>query len=143
MEKVKQLTQGRGSDISVDASGISPAVVNAILGTAKHGQVILLGSPRASYSCDITPVFNAIHMKMLNVKGAFNELNPFPVTDGLRRNVLRDFETVERLILNDVFDAEKLISHVIKPDQIMEAYHGLMYKKEDWHCVVIDWKEAD
>ena len=143
VEKVKQLTQGRGSDISVDASGISPAVVNAILGTAKHGQVILLGSPRASYSCDITPVLNAIHMKMLNVKGAFNELNPFPVTDGLRRNVLRDFETVERLILNDVFDAEKLISHVIKPGQIMEAYHGLMYKKEDWHCVVIDWKEAD
>ena len=47
------------------------------------------------------------------------------------------------LILNDVFDAEKLISHVIKPGQIMEAYHGLMYKKEDWHCVVIDWKEAD
>ncbi len=106
VEQIRQLTQGRGSDISVDASGISGAIVNAVLGSAKHGQVILLGSPRASYTCDITPVLNAIHMKMLNVKGAFNELNPFPVTDGLRRNVLRDFETVQRLILNGVFAAE-------------------------------------
>ena len=140
VEQIRQLTQGRGSDISGDASGISGAIVNAVLGSAKHGQVILLGSPRASYTCDITPVLNAIHMKMLNVKGAFNELNPFPVTDGLRRNVLRDFETVQRLILNGVFDAEKLISHVIKPDQIMEAYQGLMFEKETWHCVAIDWK---
>ena len=36
--------------------------------------------------------------------------------------------------------AEKLISHVIKPDQIMEAYQGLMFEKETWHCVAIDWK---
>lgn len=66
-------------------------------------------------------------------------MNPFPVTDGLPRSAA-GFETVQRLILNGVFDAEKLISHVIKPDQIMEAYQGLMFEKETWHCVAIDWK---
>lgn len=139
IETLKQLTNGKGAEISVDVSGISPAIVNAILGTAKYGQVILLGSPRASFSCDITPVLNAIHMKMLDVKGAFNQLNPFPQTDGTRQNVLKDFETVQRLILDGTIDADKLISHVIAPEEIMSAYHGLMHEKELWHCAVIDW----
>lgn len=141
VEKLKELTGGKGSDISVDASGISPAIINAVSGSAKHGQVILLGSPRASYSCDITPVFNAIHMKMLEVKGAFNELNPYPETDGTRRSVLRDFAAVQRLIADGTLNADKLISHVIKPDQIMDAYHGLMFEKESWQCAVIDWNQ--
>ncbi|MBP3398522.1 MAG: zinc-binding alcohol dehydrogenase [Erysipelotrichaceae bacterium] len=139
VETLKQLTNGKGAEISVDVSGISPAIVNAILGTAKYGQVILLGSPRASFTCDITPVLNAIHMKMLDVKGAFNQLNPFPQTDGTRQNVLKDFETVQRLILDGTSDADKLISHVIAPEEIMSAYHGLMHEKELWHCAVIDW----
>lgn len=139
VETLKQLTNGKGAEISVDVSGISPAIVNAILGTAKYGQVILLGSPRASFTCDITPALNAIHMKMLDVKGAFNQLNPFPQTDGTRQNVLKDFETVQRLILDGTIDADKLISHVIAPEEIMSAYHGLMHEKELWHCAVIDW----
>lgn len=141
VEVLKEMTHNKGSDISVDVSGISGAIMNAILGSAKHGQVILLGSPRASFTTDITPILNAIHMKMLEVKGAFNELNPYPTTEGTRRSVLRDFETIQNLILDNTLDADKIISHIITPDQIMEAYHGLMYEKELWHCVAIDWKK--
>lgn len=136
---LKQLTFNKGADVSVDASGISSAIATAIEGAAKHGQVILLGSPRASYTCDITTIFNTIHMKMLQVQGAFNELNPYPVTDGTRRNVLKDFAKIQQLILDNTLDADKLISHIITPDQIMEAYHGLMYEREKWHCAIIDW----
>lgn len=142
IETLMKLTNNRGSDISVDVSGISGAIVNAVLGTAKHGQVILLGSPRASCTMDITPVLNAIHMKMLEVKGAFNELNPYPITDGTRHNVLRDFDTIQKLILDNTLNADIIISHTITPDQIMDAYHGLMYEKEQWHCVVIDWSKT-
>lgn len=140
VETLLSLTNGRGSDVSVDVSGISAAVSNAILGSAKHGQVILLGSPRASFTTDVTPIFNAIHMKMLDVKGAFNELNPYGPTDGTRRSVLRDFDTVQQLILDGTLDADKLISHVIAPEDVMTAYHGLMYEKDVWHCAAIDWK---
>ena len=139
VETVKALTNGKGADISIDVSGISPAIVNAVLGTAKYGQVILLGSPRASFTCDITPVLNAIHMKMLDVKGSFNQLDAFPETDGTRSNVIRNYNTLTRLLLDGTIDADKLISHTITPDEIMTAYHGLMYEKEIWHCAVIDW----
>ena len=65
--------------------------------------------------------------------------NPGKEYDGTRHNVLRDFETIQRLILDGTLDADKLISHIIKPEEVMEAYHGLMYEKEVWHCVAIDW----
>lgn len=139
VETLKQLTNGKGAEITVDVSGISPAIVNAIMGTAKYGQVILLGSPRAGFECDITPVLNAIHMKMLDVKGSFNQLDAFPETDGTRSNVLRNVETLQKLMLNGSIDVEKLISHTIKPEEIMTAYHGLMHEKDIWHCAVIDW----
>ncbi len=139
VEVLKEMTHGKGAEITVDVSGISPAVINAVMGCAKYGQVILLGSPRASFTCDITPVLNAIHMKMLDVKGAFNQLDAFPETDGTRSNVLRNFDTVQRLLLDGTIDADKLISHTITPEEIMTAYHGLMYEKDVWHCAVIDW----
>ena len=140
VEILKSITEGKGADINIDVSGISGAINNCILGAAKHGQVILLGSPRAPFTCDITPIFNAIHMKMLEVKGAFNECQAFYEVEGTRLNVIRNIKTVERLLLDGTIDADKLISHIIKPDQIMEAYHGLMFEKEEYHCVAIDWK---
>ena len=140
VEVLKSITDAKGSDISIDVSGISGAIANAILGSAKHGQVILLGSPRAGFTCDVTPLFNTIHMKMLEVKGAFNECQAFYEVEGTRLNVVRNIKAVERLLLDGTIDAEKLISHVIKPEQIMEAYHGLMHEKEEYHCVAIDWK---
>lgn len=140
VEILKSITNGKGADINVDVSGISGAINNCVLGAAKHGQVILLGSPRAPFTCDVTPIFNAIHMKMLEVKGAFNECQAFYEVEGTRLNVLRNVKAVERLLLDGTIDADKLISHVIKPEQIMEAYHGLMFEKEIYHCVAIDWK---
>ena len=137
-----ELTDGRGSEVSVDATGAPPAIINAVAGTAKHGQVILLGSPRAPFTVDITPVFNAIHMKMLEVKGAFNALNPFSEVEGSGRSVEKDFAAVQRLLLDGTLDDGVLISHVIAPEEIMQAYHGLMYEREVWRCAAIDWQRG-
>ena len=69
-------TNGIGVDIAIDASGKSAAICSAVHATRMYGQVILLGSPREELIVDITPVLNAIHMKMLNVKGSLNRLFP-------------------------------------------------------------------
>lgn len=141
LAQLKQLTNQVGAEVCVDVSGASPAIVTAMLAAAKHGQVILLGSPRAPFEADMTPMLNAIHMKMLTVKGAFNELNPYDVVDGSRFHVKKDFDVIQRLILDKTLDADKLISHIIAPDDIQAAYHGLMYQRDEYHCVVIDWSK--
>ena len=139
--KIKELTNGRGVDIAVDVTGVSPAIESVILACGLHGQVILLGSPRAAYTTNITTILNHIHMKMIKVSGAFNNLNPVYEKEGSRICVERDFKTICDRIYDKRIDASKIISHVIKPEGAQEAYHGLMYDKEVYRCVVLDWEK--
>ncbi len=139
VEQLKKMTNGRGVDIGVDVTGVSQAIENVILATGLHGQVVLLGSPRAAYTTNVTSILNHIHMKMIKVMGAFNNLNPLYEKEGSRICVERDFKMITERIYDRRINAKKIISHIIKPEEIERAYHGLMYEKEEYRCVVIDW----
>jgi len=141
VEEILKITNGLGADICADVTGDSRAIANAVFVTAKHGQVILTGTPRADIEMNVTPIFNRIHMNMLKVVGAFNNLYPLHGAEGCRISVERNLRYFESLIYENKIDAGKIISHVIKPDEIQEAYHGLMYDRDKYLCVVIDWKK--
>ena len=128
-----------GLDAAVDVTGAARAIETAILACKKYGQVALLGTPRASCNLDVTPMLNAIHMRMLRVTGAFNSLEPVFESEGMRLNVARNFETVCGMILNRELPVSRLITHVIEPEEAEKAYHGLMFEPDLYHCVVIDW----
>ncbi len=138
---IRQKTGGRGADIAVDVTGLSPVIETAALCCGEHGQVILLGTPRAEYTANMTPMLNAIHMKMLRVVGAFNNLYPVHETEGSRLSVSRAFDVILQRVRDKRIDAAKFISHIITPAQAQEAYHGLMFDKENYRCVVIDWRQ--
>lgn len=140
VERVKQLTSGKGPDISIDVTGASPAILNAIAASAAYGQIVLLGSPREGFTADVTPALNAIHMKMLTVKGAFNNLFPVYAHEGSRLSVERNFAAIVERIADGRIDVRRMLSHVIKPEETEAAYHGLMYDKENYRCVAIDWE---
>jgi len=128
-----------GLDAAVDVTGAARAIETAILTCKKYGQVALLGTPRASCTLDVTPMLNAIHMRMLRVTGAFNSLEPVFESEGMRLNVARNFETVCNMILSRELPVSWLITHVIEPGEAERAYHGLMFEPDLYHCVVIDW----
>jgi len=130
-----------GLDAAVDVTGAARAIETAILATKKYGQVALLGTPRAACNLDVTPMLNAIHMRMLRVTGAFNSLEPVFESEGMRMNVARNFETVCGMILSRELPVSWLISHVIEPEEAERAYHGLMFEPDLYHCVVIDWSK--
>jgi len=141
IEEILKMTKGIGADICADVTGDSRAIANAVSSAQTHGQVILMGTPRADIDMNITPIFNRIHMNMLTVKGAFNNLYPLRGAEGCRISVARNLRYFESLLEKGKIDASKVISHVIKPEEIQEAYHGLMYDKENYLCVVIDWSK--
>ncbi len=142
-QEIMAFTNGKGVDIAVDASGQSPAICSAIAVTRNYGQVVLLGSPRHSYETDITPAFNAIHMKNLKVLGALNRLFPFNQHIGSITNVKENLDYLSSLMLQGIIDTKKIVSHVIKPEEAMSAYRGLMYDRENYIGVIIDWKNND
>ena len=138
-EKILEFTSGRGADIAVDASGKSAGICSAIFAARTGGQVILLGSPRESLEMDITPVLNALHMKMLTVRGAFNRLFPYNQREGSIYNIKESLDYLSELVIKKIIDTDSLVSHVIAPEEAMTAYQGLMYDKANYIGVIIDW----
>lgn len=141
VKQVMDYTSGIGVGIAVDASGTSQGICAAVDVARKNGQVVLLGSPRVSYETDITPTLNAIHMKTLVVRGALCRLFPFNEKEGSYYNIKESLDYLAELILNKTIDTSKIISHVIKVEDCKEAYHGLMYDKNNYIGVIIDWKK--
>lgn len=140
VQTILNLTNQKGADIVVDVSGLSVCIESCIRVAAKNGQVILLGSPRTEYQTNITPMLNMIHTKMLTVRGALNRLYPYEEKEGSRISIKRSMEYLSQLIIDKKIDVEKFISHVIKPEEVMTAYDGLMNRKEEYTSVIINWK---
>jgi len=140
IKTILELTHQKGADIVIDATGMSAAVENAVLSTGRNGHVVLLGTPRTDHVTNITPILNAIHMKMLTVHGALNRRFPFEEKEGSRISVRRSMDYLTELMLKKTIDVEKFISHVIKPEEIMSAYEGLMYHKDQYTSVIIRWE---
>lgn len=138
-EVINEFTNNKGVDVAVDVTGMSQAIISAINLTKKYGQVVLLGSPRQGYECDITPVLNRIHMKNLKVLGAFNETCPVNSVEGRDDSVYKNFDNICDLIRNRDIDISKLISRVIDPKECEQAYYDLMYNKDKVNCIVYDW----
>lgn len=138
-EEINKLTNNRGLDIAIDATGLAPVIINCVDCVKAYGQVLLLGSPRTSYETDVMPLLSMIHMKNLNVIGGFNKSVSKYAVDGSDKCVYRDFNRCVDLIMNKDIDVSKLISKVIDPKDCQKAYYDLMYNKDKVNCIVYDW----
>ena len=137
---INEITNNKGADVCVDVTGASPAIVSAINSCKKYGQVILLGSPRQSYECDITPTLNKIHMNNLKVIGAFNNTCPVESAEGRDDSVEKNMLNVCNMIMSKEINVSKLISRTIDPKDCKLAYYDLMYNKDKVNCIVYDWR---
>lgn len=139
--EVKKLTNGKGAEVTVDAVGHTAVIMNCIKSTADMGEIILLGSPRAAMEGNITEAFWDVHLNGKTIKGA--HMYHFPLLDdrGTTYSVQWNFNTVFNLIKDKKLDVRKLISHVIRPEDAPQAYDGLANKKNEYTCVVIDWRK--
>ncbi len=63
-------TGGNGAEITVDAVGHSAVVQQALRATARYGQVVLLGTPRAPVEGSLTDLLQDIHMRFITLRGA-------------------------------------------------------------------------
>ncbi len=140
VEAVHAHTDGRGAMVTVDATGLTGAVLNCVEATALFGQVVLLGSPRAPLEADVTRPFSTIHMNGLVVRGAHMWRYPLHSDRNTPRSVDWVFATTFDLIRRGKLKVRELISHVIPPAQAPDAYDGLQNRRNEYTGVVIDWR---
>lgn len=133
---------GEGAEIVVEAIGQSELVMQAVEMTRRHGETILLGSPRARITADVTPMLTRIHLLAIRMIGALEWTYPIPVsTERSRFTIRRNYEEILGWIQGGQLTIDPLISHVMSPRNCQEAYDGLTHQKDQYTAVVFDWSE--
>jgi len=129
-----------GARIVVEAIGRSELVAQAVEMAGLHGEVILLGSPRAAYLGDFTPMLARIHVLAIKMIGALEWTFPIPAaTERARFTIEENYRQIVGWIHSERLVIDPLRTHVMPPDRCQEAYQGLIYNKDEYLGVVFDW----
>lgn len=143
---LQQLAGVEQADICIEATGLTPVLLQALALTVDVGQLILLGSPRAPVEGNLTAAFSDIHCRNIIVRGALEWCLPvYPVKNiwGGRTLPLLSLWDKQRLIFDWMTDGrllvEPMISHRLPPNRIKDAYEGLLTSPETFTGVVLEW----
>lgn len=130
---IKEITNGKGVQIVIEATGIPSILNTAFTVVNRRGQIILLGSPRGKAEIDI---YNHIHRMGTNLLGAHEGLQGFANIPDRLTSTLYVMELIKKKILK----VRELHTHTIKPEDIKDAYELLLSKKEEALGILIDWR---
>jgi len=129
-----------GARIVVEAIGRSELCAQAVEMCGRNGEVVLLGSPRAPYHGDLTPMLARTHLLGIKITGALEWLWPIPPDSERARHTIWDnYRQLLRWITDGRLVVDPLRTHVLPPDRCQEAYAGLTHKKDEYLGVVFDW----
>ena len=149
-DRIRTITDGVTPHIVVDATGSSEVILDAVTCVGNHGHVVLLGSPRAPLSGNITGLLRAIHLRNLTVHGALEWSLPASQPAGFNSEASRPIHNLtdkQNLIFDWIQDGRMiirpLVSHVVTPTESADAYAGLIDQPQHYTGVAIKWQERD
>jgi len=134
-EQIKRLTGGRGTDVSIEASGSTAALHEAIRATAYSARVVALGFYQGgAHSLLLGEEFhhNRVNIVCSQISGVDPELT-------YRWNQLRMVQTIMRLQAEGVLSLKPLISHVYPFHQAPEAFRVLDKEPKETLQVVLSF----
>ena len=137
-EVVRDWTGGAGARIGVEAIGISEVIAQTAMCIARHGELILLGSPRAPAHFDVTPMLLRIHLEAIRMIGALEWRWPQHETERCR-DLDANYRQIAAWIASGQLVVEPLLSHLASPADCQQMYEGLTANKEEYLGVVFDW----
>src|SRR5919199_3669205 len=112
-----------GARIVVEAIGRSDLVAQAVEMTGRHGEVVLLGSPRAPYPGDLTPMLARVHLLALKMIGALEWTFPIAQeTERARHTIEENYRQLLNWIITGRLVVDPLRTHVLAPERCQEAY---------------------
>ena len=137
--QIEEITGGELGAITVDAVGHSGVVMQALRATANHGQLIILGSPRVEVQGNLTDLLSETHLRWITIRGALEWCVPMYPDIGNRTSQWSKQQTIFDWMARGELHVEPLISHRLKPEQIKQAYDGLLNEPNVYTGVVLDW----
>src|SRR3954451_20773621 len=129
----------RGAEVVADATGVPDAVPVAMSLACDGGQVVVVGSPRGK--AKEVNFYDDLHRRYIEVTGAHANMLFEPAHTRLAG--AWDIDKAQRWLLAAMASGrlpfDGLITHRIAPEQLGEAYEGLLKKKEHYLGVLVKW----
>ncbi len=139
-DKVMEISGGLGVNTVIESSGMSQVIAESLPLITPYGDMVLLGSPRAEYTTNITPLYRQSHDgNCINIKGASEWRVPVKYEKFVKHSIERNSKIVLDLIASEKLNVEALLTHTFKPEDAAKAYEGVRTDKENYLGVVFDW----
>jgi 2-desacetyl-2-hydroxyethyl bacteriochlorophyllide A dehydrogenase len=135
----RAIARDRGFDVVVEATGAPPVVAQALELPARHGRVVLLGSPRGRVEID---PYATIHRPGVTVIGAHVATTPAVETVDSHWTTRANFELVLDLLAHQRLAVRPLISHRLPAAEGVGAFEALVTRPEGYLGVLFDWRDA-
>lgn len=138
--QLRRYLGSKGAEVVADATGVPAAVPVAMSLACDGGQVVVVGSPRG-LATNVN-FYDDLHRRYLEVTGAHGNMLFEP--DHTRIPGHWDIDKAQHWLLhhlaNGRLSLEGLVTHVVAPEQVGQAYEGLLSDKENYLGVLVRWQ---
>ena len=129
----------KGAEIVADATGVPAAIPTAMSLACDAGQVVVVGSPRGK-TAEVN-FYDDLHRRYIEVTGAHGNMLFEPAHTRLAGawdiNKAQNF--LLRSLANGRLSLAGLVTHTIAPEQLGDAYEGLLKDKDNYLGVLVKW----
>jgi 2-desacetyl-2-hydroxyethyl bacteriochlorophyllide A dehydrogenase len=129
----------KGAEVVADATGIPAAIPTAMSLACDAGQVVVVGSPRGI--AKEVNFYDDLHRRYIEVTGAHGNMLFEPAHTRLAG--AWDIDKAQVWLLRQLaagrLSLAGLVTHTIKPEQLGEAYEGLLKDKDNYLGVLVRW----
>jgi len=141
VEQVKYLTDGRGADLTVNATGSAATFMTSIEATASGGELSTLGGARGEAMVDLSKFLTHVQSRHVTVRCGWEMLLPrTPAHASSTVSTQENLQQAMRWLVDDVIKVGPLWSHAIKPSQLPETYDAFHHADPAYMGVVVDWR---
>jgi 2-desacetyl-2-hydroxyethyl bacteriochlorophyllide A dehydrogenase len=139
-EQLAHYLHQRGAEIVADATGVPDAVPLAMALACDGGQVVVVGSPRGR--AREVNFYDDLHRRYLEVTGAHGNMLFEPAHTRLAGawTINKAQHWLLAALASGRLSLKGLVTHRIGPEQLGDAYEGLLKKKDEYLGVVVRWK---
>lgn len=138
-EKVKSVTDGKGVKATVEVTGVSVAMRQALECAAPMGRISLLGCTRVS-DCAVD-YYQMVHRPGVKLIGAHNLVRPKVESYPHHWTHQDDCKALLKMIAAGRVQVEPVVSRVVSPERAQEIYDQLCDDPKFPMGTVFDWRE--
>jgi threonine dehydrogenase-like Zn-dependent dehydrogenase len=127
-------------DLVVESSGVPDAVPIAVSIADDGAEVVLLGTPRGTFSTDATRMLVEVHRRGIQVIGALEWLLPLKSGPWQSRwSLYDDYLTLFGAFREGRIKTTGLVTDIVPPERAQEVYSRLAEQEPGLGGVLFDW----